>query len=179
MNNLYFITGNAGKFADAASLIPELKQLDIDLPEIQSVDPREVIQHKLNEASKSYDGNFIVADASIRLSALGGLPGPLIRWFYQTLGNDGIYDLVRRYEDNQVSFVCELGLLYNGEINFFESVLEGRIVEPRGKNGFAWDPIFQPIDADKTFGEMTREEKSEYNTLIDALKKLQIFLENK
>jgi inosine/xanthosine triphosphate pyrophosphatase family protein len=78
-----------------------------------------------------------------------------------------------------VSFVCELGLLYDGKIKFFESVLEGKIVEPRGTNGFAWDPIFQPIDADKTFGEMTREEKSEYNTLIDVLKKLQIFLENK
>lgn len=179
MNDLYFITGNAGKFADAASLIPELKQLDIDLPEIQSVDSKEVIQHKLDVASKSHDGNFIVADASIRLSALGGLPGPLIRWFYQTLGNDGIYDLVRRYDNDQVFFVCELGLLYDGEINFFESTLEGKIVEPKGTNGFAWDPIFKPVNAEKTFGEMTRDEKSEYNTLIDALKKLQMFLEEK
>lgn len=177
MNDLYFITGNKGKLADAQSIIPELKQLDIDLPEIQEIDSKKIIQCKLEEATKVHSGNFIVADASIHLDALGGLPGPLIKWFYKELGNEGIYTLVEKYGNPRVMFVCQLGLMHEGVITYFDSVLEGEIVKPRGSNGFAWDPIFMPTGSDKTFAEMERSEKSQYNTLTDALKKLLKHLE--
>ncbi len=47
---IYFITGNAGKLNEAKAIIPQLTQLDLDLPEIQELDPKAVIAAKLPEA---------------------------------------------------------------------------------------------------------------------------------
>ena len=67
-----------------------MEQSDIDLTEIQSVDPKEIIEHKLNEAKKHMKGNLVVEDTSLYFEALNGLPGPLIKWFLKTVGNEGL-----------------------------------------------------------------------------------------
>ena len=58
-------------------------------------------------------------------------------------------------------FVCALCLFYpNGEYHFFVGKLEGRVVwPPRGKYGFGYDAIFEPLNMNKTFGEITSDEK--------------------
>ena len=63
--NLYFITGNTGKFEEVKSLIPFLQQKDIDLPEIQELDPQKIITAKLQEAQKHVQGGVIVEDTSL------------------------------------------------------------------------------------------------------------------
>ena len=56
-------------------------------------------------------------------------------------------------------------------ILFFEGEIKGKIVKPRGDMGFGWDPIFQPDGSNKTFGEMTLEEKMNFSMRkIAALK---------
>jgi inosine/xanthosine triphosphate pyrophosphatase family protein len=64
---LYFITGNAGKFTEIAAIVPGLHQLKLDLDEIQSLDPKVVIEHKLKQAAAQHDGEFIVEDTSLSL----------------------------------------------------------------------------------------------------------------
>lgn len=49
---LYFITGNKNKFEEIKAIIPKAEQLDIDLPEIQEINAREIIKQKLLEAFK-------------------------------------------------------------------------------------------------------------------------------
>ena len=92
---LYFITGNKNKFEEAKAMIPSLQQLDMDLVEIQSTDAHEIIRAKLNEALKYHEGELIVEDTSLYLSCLNGLPGPLIKWFLKSIGNEGIYNLTK------------------------------------------------------------------------------------
>ena len=63
---------------------------------------------------------------------------------------------------------------YNGisDAKFFEGILKGKIIEsPRGTNGFGYDPIFLPDDYDKTFAEMTDEEKNKISHRSKALEK--------
>src|SRR5476651_1410565 len=96
---LYFATGNNNKFAEVAAIIPTLERLDLDLDEIQSLDARAVIEHKLAQAAAIHSGAFIVEDTAVGFSCLGGLPGTLIKWFLGTLGAEGIADLVHRYKD--------------------------------------------------------------------------------
>ena len=68
--DLFFLTGNYNKFLEIKAFIPALKQLDIDLEEIQSLSANDIIQAKLNEASKYYQAEFIVEDTSLYLDCL-------------------------------------------------------------------------------------------------------------
>lgn len=154
-----FLTGNKNKFKEANAVIEDLEQLDIDLPEIQELDAKEVIKYKLQEAQKHQLDDVVVEDNSLSLECLNGLPGPLIKWFLKTIGVEGLANLARKLENNNAEAKVLIGYSKDGEIYFFESSVKGKIVEPRGEHGFGWDPIFQPDGFDKTYGEVSSEDK--------------------
>src|ERR1700704_4373914 len=87
---LKFITGNKNKVAEAKFIFPELEQLNIDLEEIQELDPKKIIAHKIKEALKHCPGEFIIEDQAFYIDCLNGFPGPLIRWFWQPVGVEKI-----------------------------------------------------------------------------------------
>jgi len=64
-------------------------------------------------------------------------------------------------DDRTARFICIIALARPGEETvFFEGEVRGEIVwPPRGPEGFGYDPIFQPAGHDRTFGEMTADEK--------------------
>lgn len=171
--NLYFITGNTGKFEEIKALIPEVKQLDIDLPELQGLDSQEIIREKLLVAQKHSEDSFIVEDTSFTLDGMNGLPGPLSKWFLKSIGNEGIVKLskvfgTKAYAKSIIGYSND-----NKEIMFFEGIIEGEIVEMKGEasRGFGWDPIFKPIGHDKSFGEMEAEEKNKVSMRRIAVEK--------
>lgn len=158
----YFITGNKNKFAEASLILSGLEQLDIDLPEIQGVNPQKIIEAKLQEALKHKAGGLIVEDTSLYFECLNNkLPGPLIKWFLDTIGNDGLYNLAKCLGDTKAEARTVIGYAKDLEnIYFFEGIIKGEIVFPRGETNFGWDPIFQPENQTKTFAEMSSEEKN-------------------
>jgi non-canonical purine NTP pyrophosphatase (RdgB/HAM1 family) len=175
--NLYFITGNKGKLTEMQAIIPELKHLDIDLPELQEIDPKKIISAKLHEAFKHHSGEFIVEDTSLYLECLNGLPGPLIKWFLKTIGLDGIYKIAESFNNTKAVAKTIIGFAASEkEIHFFEGEISGNIVKPRGSNGFGWNPIFQPNGSEKTFAEMELNEKRKYSMREIAARKLHYFL---
>lgn len=174
---IYFITGSANKFSEVKSILNNIEQLDIDLPEIQEIDAKKIIETKLLEAKKHHNGEFIVEDTSLYLDCLNGLPGPLIKWFLKTIGNRGLYDIAEKLGNNESQAKTIIGYSdINGEINFFEGALNGQIVSPRGENGFGWDEIFMPSDYNKTFAQMTNDEKNQISMRRSAVNKLKEFL---
>jgi XTP/dITP diphosphohydrolase len=55
----------------------------------------------------------------------------------------------------------------------FDGVCEGRIIyEPRGKNGFGYDPLFVPVGFDQTFAELSEDVKNKLSHRARALEKL-------
>ena len=178
MNEIYFITGNRNKFREIKEIIPTLKQLDIDLPEIQEVDPKKVIEAKLTEATKHTDKkNIIVEDTSLYLDALNGLPGPLIKWYIQKLGVDGMYNMVEKLGNFNAQVITYIGFLDDkNQIHFFNGKLEGTVVPPTGDFGFGFDPIFKPNGYDKTLGEMGLTEKNRISMRKIAAQKLRMYL---
>jgi non-canonical purine NTP pyrophosphatase (RdgB/HAM1 family) len=174
---LYFITGNQGKFREAKAILPELKQIDIDLSEIQSIDPKEIISNKLKEAFKHQDGEFVIEDTSLYLDCLNGLPGPLIKWFMKTIGNEGLYKITKKFGNYRAKAKTVIGYARDsGNIYFFEGEIEGKIVSPRGKYGFGWDPIFEVNKLGKTFAELTIDEKNKISMRKKAFEELKFFL---
>ncbi len=174
---LYFITGNKNKFNEVKHFLGEVEQLEIDLPEIQSINPKEIVEAKLKEALKHKDGSFIIEDTSLYLSCLKGLPGPLIKWFLATIGRKGLFEIADKFSIYDAEAKTIIGYARNqNEISFFEGVIKGTIVEPKHDSDFGWDPIFQPEGYSKTFAEMTKEEKTKISMRGQALKKLKEFL---
>jgi non-canonical purine NTP pyrophosphatase (RdgB/HAM1 family) len=175
---IYFITGNKGKLAEAKAILGDnkIEGLDIDLPEIQEIDAHEIIKAKLAEAEKHQKGEFIVEDTSLYLDALNDLPGPLIKWFMKTIGNDGLAKIAEKFEDSKAQARTLVGYSdKKGRVEFFEGIIEGDITSPKG-TGFGWDPIFQPNGYNKTFGEMDSEEKNKISMRKIAFEKLKKYL---
>lgn len=177
---VYFITGNKHKFDEVKSILPFVEQLDIDLPEIQGIDARQIVEYKLREALHHKSGRFIVEDTSLYLECLKGLPGPLIKWFLQTIGNEGLVDLAEKLGNRRAEAKTIIGYAENHhQVYFFEGAVRGEIISPRGEEGFSWDLIFKPDGHDKTFGEMSRAEKNELSMRRVAVNHLSEFLNSR
>jgi non-canonical purine NTP pyrophosphatase (RdgB/HAM1 family) len=175
---LYFITGNKNKFEEVRKIIPEIEQLNIDLTEIQEFDAHKIIREKINEAIKHHKGKFVIEDTSLYLECLKGLPGPLIKWFLQTIGCEGIFEIVKKFDNTNAEARTILGYYDGNKITFFEGSVKGDIVEPKGE-GFGWDTIFIPIGGEKRFSEILKEEKNKISMRGIAFRKLKEYLDQK
>lgn len=176
---LYFITGSSNKFAEAKEIIPGIEQLEIDLPEIQDSDPKNIIEAKLKAAFKHKRAEFFVEDTGLYFECLNNkLPGPLVKWFLKAVDREGLYEIAKRMGNTKAIAKAVIGYARKeDDIYFFEGEIAGEIVAPRGESGFGWDPIFQPMGYSKTFAEMTLEEKNKISHRKEALLKLEKFLE--
>ena len=175
---LYFITGNENKLLEARQILGDVEGLVIDLPEIQSLDPREVIEAKLREAKKYHQGPMFCEDVSLSLDCLNGLPGTFIKWFLKSLGQEGIVKITYQYHNPKATVKAFIGYHHDNNLSFFEGEVKGKIVAPRGDSNFGFDPIFQPEGHAKTFAEMTLEEKNEISHRRQALQKLREYLDH-
>jgi inosine triphosphate pyrophosphatase len=169
MQTIYFVTGNANKLAEVQQTIPNVQQLNIDLPELQALEVEAVIEHKLRAARlQQPEGIIAVEDIGIYINSLNGFPGALIKWLLKALDNQGIADLVSKYVDHSAYVKCVVGIDTGSEIKYAIAKVDGQIVSPRGDNGFGWDKIFQPTGFNQTYAEMSLEQKNEISTRRSA-----------
>ncbi len=159
------VTGNPGKLEEARRLCGSgLDAVELDLPEIQSLDLEEVLRAKADEAwlrlGPRLGRPLVVEEAGLELAALGGFPGPLVKWLLDAVGADGIARLGEALGEERAT--ARAALLYRDG----ERVVVGRgatpgflVRPPRGERGFGWDPVFAPEGSERTFAEMAAEEK--------------------
>lgn len=180
MNPIVVVTGNDHKYAEMRAIVgPDLERVSLDIPEIQSLDLREVIKAKAEAAYNFVQKTVVVEDVSIEISALGGLPGPLVKWFIQTLGPAGIARLVLKEQDNRAVVRTALDLYNGSRHQLFTAEVEGSVAaEPRGENGFGFDSIFVPTGQRLTYAEMPDEQKNTISHRAIALGKLKDHLTN-
>lgn len=174
---LYFITGNKGKLKEVQAIISNVEQVDLDLLEIQEIDSQKIITAKLKEAVKNHQGKFFIEDTSLHLECLNGFPGPLVKWLADRISIKGIFELVNKYDNKTVVARSSIGYYDGISLYFFSGEIKGMIVAPKGENGFGWDHIFQPEGYDKTFAEMTLEEKNKISHRKRALMNFKRFLD--
>ena len=123
------------------------------------------------------NGPVIVEDTCLCFNALGGMPGPYIKWFLSALGPDGLPRLLADFDDKTANAVCMFGYAESkDQINVFEGKTAGHIVPPRGSRDFGWDPIFQPEGFGQTYAEMDKNEKNKISHRFRALDKLKQYL---
>ncbi|NDC36557.1 MAG: non-canonical purine NTP pyrophosphatase [Proteobacteria bacterium] len=177
---LSFATSNLGKFKEAEHVLPGLRLLSIELPELQELDTQKITSAKLQHVLAQGLTEVIVEDVALHFEGLNGLPGPLVKWFLKSLRAQGLYDMAARTGNLRVEVVAVVGYLdSHGKIFFFEGRVKGTLVPPRGGDGFGWDPIFVPEGSPKSFAEMSNAEKSTVSHRGRALEALRAHLKLK
>jgi inosine triphosphate pyrophosphatase len=177
MKNVVFITGNQGKADQLAHWLGQpIDHRKVDVDEIQSLDLRAVVEHKVRQAYDLVNQPVLVEDVAVTMTAMGHLPGTFIKWFLQELGNDGLCKLADGLEHRTaVASIC-YGYYDGQKVHFFEAHVPGRIADqPRGE-AFGWNPVFIPDGSTKTYGEMSLEEARPYSMRAQAIAKLRKFL---
>ncbi len=178
MNKLTFITGNAGKAKYLSDYFhTPVDHIKLDLHEIQSLNLKEIVEDKARRAFEIMKSPVLVEDVSLTFRGLKQLPGPLIKWFFESLGNEGLCSLLDAFEDRSALAEVEFAICDEFGVHTFSGSMEGGVsLAPRGEAGFGWDPIFIPKGHDKTWAEMNDDEKHETSMRKIALEKMSKFL---
>jgi non-canonical purine NTP pyrophosphatase (RdgB/HAM1 family) len=168
------VTGNLAKLRELQALAPphmNIVSYPLDLPEIQSLHLREIVEDKVRRAYDHIKGPVIVEDVSAGLDALQGLPGPFFKFFYQTLGKRTFLLLSPDTRPN-VTITC-IAAYYDGSTLLFgEGTIHGHAEEPRGENGFGFGFTVVPSGETRTMAEMTLEEKNAISHRGQAMRSL-------
>ena len=165
-----FVSGNKNKLRELSDIFQkhikdiEIKQLDIDLPELQGL-PEDIVRGKLKlalEKAKNLKGPVLVEDTSLCFNAYGGLPGAYIKYFLKAIKPEGLYKMACAFKDHSAYAQSIYGLQKNAktEPQLFIGKTDGEIVSPRGDNNFGWDPCFQPKNYKQTYAEMEEDKKN-------------------
>jgi XTP/dITP diphosphohydrolase len=135
--------------------------------------------------SRVFSGMTLADDSGLVVDALNGEPGVHSARYLSVSATDEqrCLEILARLRSNPAAartarFVCCLALSRTGAvIRTFEATVEGEIArEPRGRNGFGYDPIFLLPTLDKTMAELSGPEKLAMSHRGHALRKMTEYL---
>lgn len=154
------------------------KKIDVD--ELQSLDLREIVEHKARTAYAIAKQPVLVEDTRLVFHALGRLPGTYVKWFLQELDVDGLCKLLDSFDDRSATAGAAIAYFDGKDVHIFESSLKGRIANrPVGDSAFGWNPIFIPGGADKTLGQMSDTEFRDWYGRVKPFSQVADFLRGK
>lgn len=143
---------------------------------------------KANEIMKLTGEAALADDSGLEVYALDGAPGIYSARFAGEHGNDKknndkLKELLKGVPEEKrgARFVSFIALVMpNGEKIAAPGYIEGKIgYEEKGSNGFGYDPLFIVPELNRTFAELTSEEKNSISHRANALKNLREQLKNK
>jgi non-canonical purine NTP pyrophosphatase (RdgB/HAM1 family) len=181
MTNVTFITGNQNK-ADYLSkyLGYPVDHMKLDLDEIQSIDLNEIVKHKVKQAYELIKKPVIVEDVALEFDALGGLPGPFIKFFVEKVPFEVICSMIGKKLTRKATAKCIFGYYDGKDLELFEGSLGGEIAKtPSGNNGYGWDKIFIPEGYIITRASLDEENDKKTYLKIKPFAKLKEYLESK
>lgn len=137
---------------------------------------------KARYVSQTYGVDCFADDTGLEVVALDGAPGVYSgRFAGEPRSDDRNVDLLLKrmegLENRKASFSTVIALILQGEEYSFEGKVDGVITEERfGNKGFGYDPVFRPEGYDRTFAELSMEEKNQISHRGRAVAKLVQFL---
>ena len=187
---LVFATNNQNKIKEIQQKISDkftlLSLEDINFnsePEETGTTFRENALIKAKSIWNQLHINCFAEDSGLVIDSLNGEPGINSSHYSGERNNKkNIEKVLLKLAENQnrkAYFNTTIALILEGKEYFFEGQIEGQIThKPIGENGFGYDPIFIPTGFNKTFAQMTKEEKNTMSHRGIATEKLMIFLQS-
>lgn len=188
---LVFATNNHNKLKEVQALVPKhiklLSLADIlcieDVPETQSTIEGNAIQ-KAEYIKANYGYDCFADDTGLEVEALNGEPGVFSARYAgpQRNAEDNMSKLLFELDNKatrRAQFKTVIALHLNGKLETFTGICKGEITRERqGEKGFGYDPIFKAEGYDKTFAEISLEEKNKIGHRGKAVQQLIQFLKN-
>ena len=191
MMKIVFATNNAHKLDEVRQVVGDkfalvsLRECGIveDIPENELT----LEGNALAKARYIYErrgADCFADDTGLEVDALGGEPG-VRSARYATDGHDDeankrlLLERLQGVENRAAQFRTAVALIMGGKEYLFEGIVRGRIAtEQHGEGGFGYDPLFVPEGYDRTFAQMSAEEKNAISHRGRAVRKLAEFLQN-
>jgi XTP/dITP diphosphohydrolase len=189
IKSLLIATNNKGKLSEIKKLLPRY---------ITFYSPKDFNLIEPIENEKTFEGNAVIKarysaeksklislsdDSGLEISTLNGDPGIYsARWAGKNkdfkIAIKKVYSKLKKKKklnkNNKARFYCSLAIAFpNGKYKTFSGTVNGKISkEPKGDNGFGYDPIFIPNGHKKTFGEMKVNLKDKISHRYKAFNKI-------
>jgi non-canonical purine NTP pyrophosphatase (RdgB/HAM1 family) len=155
-----FVTGRAEKAREAERLGFRFERMDLDLAERQALDPAEIVESKARDAYAKLARPVVVEDSGLAIKAWNGFPGALVKWLEKSAGLEAMARMLDRFPDRSAIAACAVAYFDGERVVTARGEVSGAIATtPRGEGGFGWDALFIPDGSDRTFAEMSGEEK--------------------
>ena len=195
ISELLIGTNNKGKYKEIRNLLPKyiktysISDFKLKSPKENGLTFKDNSIIKAKYFSKKTKLICIADDSGLQIDILNKYPGiysarwggkegdfkKAIKRVYRELSKND-----KKWQQKKIKarFICALSIFnLDKKIVSVVGKVEGYILkEPRGKNGFGYDPIFIPKNKKKTFGEMKFAEKYKIDHRFDAFKKIKKFL---
>jgi XTP/dITP diphosphohydrolase len=190
METLVFATNNPNKIREVQELLGDrynfLSLQDVgcheELPETSPTLEGNALQ-KARYLHQHYGHDCFSEDTGLEVVALNGAPGVITAHYAgperdadQNM-NKVLHELAQQ-DHREARFRTVIALIRNGQEHLFEGIVAGEIsTQPQGVDGFGYDPIFLPEGSNRTFAQMSKEEKNAISHRGRAIAKLHAFLE--
>lgn len=186
---LIFATNNENKAREVAAVlaggmeVQTLKEagIDIDIPE-----PHDTLEANALEKARAIHQltgkDCFSEDTGLEVAALSGGPGVRSARYAGEPKSDKaniglLLQNLEKVQNRRARFRTVVALILNGREHLFEGVCEGRIIAaPEGDRGFGYDPVFVPDGSNRTFAQMSLEEKARFSHRKKAVAQLVTFL---
>ncbi len=188
---LVFATNNQHKLLEVQKMLPKQITL-LSLKDINCFDDIEETattlegnaQIKTDYIVDNFNKNCFADDTGLEVTSLNNAPG-VYSARYAGIENDSEKNMqkllkeLKNITNRKAQFRTVISLFIDKKQYFFEGICKGTILtEKQGEKGFGYDPVFQPDGFNKSFAEMTSEEKNKISHRGIAIKKLVDFLTN-
>ena len=191
---LYVATTNSHKLEEIGALLDPLGfsvRSGAELGRVSVIEDGATFLANARKKARAYlnrtDRWVLADDSGLEVAALGGAPGVLSARYAGVEGpgadETNNAKLLRELEgvpeeERKARFVCTVVLGVGGrEVMALRGTVEGRILtEPRGRNGFGYDPLFFHPPTNRSFAELSRKEKNEVSHRGRALRGVADFL---
>lgn len=189
---IVFATHNENKVKEIQAMLPGSIQIltltdigcDEDIPETADTIEGNALQ-KARYVFEKYGYDCFADDTGLEVKALNNEPG-IYSARYAGEPADPEANIVKLlknlnlHKDRSARFKTVVAWVDKAGEKVFPGICEGTIIsEKRGTAGFGYDPVFVPKESDKTFAEMSMQEKASISHRGKAIKKLAQFLSEK
>lgn len=192
MKKIVVATNNQGKLKEIKEILKKYELLSLKEIncEIEVEEDQETFEgnskKKAKETGELTNMPCIADDSGLCIEAFNGWPGVHTARFLgeeatPTQRNEAILEKMKdlKEEKRKAKVVCVMTYYESGKFIIAKGEVEGKIaLEPRGKNGFGFDSIFELEDG-KTYAELTEKEKNSISHRRRALENLEKQLTNK